>query len=180
MRLTVIPADGVILKDMVPLRFDFRSIPGVDAIHALQWNDGKGEIERPGLPNEPISDENVIAPYLAAYEEEEARIQQTKAEQEMLDRHYIKDGKEWVFDLKAAKDAALSRIRRAASAVITAKYPSWYQSNVALGIYDAAVGDSMVASIAAVIVESNRCEDLIDVATTEEEINAVTPAWPVL
>jgi len=74
----------------------------------------------------------------------------------------------------------LAEIRADAKAVIEAKYPVWYQANVANGIYSTVIGDTMKAGITSVITESNRCEDLVDAATTEAEINAVTPVWPVL
>lgn len=44
---------------------------------------------------------------------------------------------------------------------ILAVYPVWYQSNVALGIYGTPVADKLRDDIAAVITESNRCEQLI-------------------
>jgi len=82
--------------------------------------------------------------------------------------------------LSVIKSGKMASIRADASAVILTKYPVWYQVNVANGIYSAAIGDVMKAEITSVITESNRCEDLVDVATTEAKVNAVTPVWPVL
>lgn len=93
---------------------------------------------------------------------------------------YYWDGAAWVYDLLLGKAAKLAQIRSDASAIITAKYPLWYQTNVANGVYSEAIGATMKAGIAAVITESNRCEDLVDAATTVEEIAAATPNWPAL
>ncbi len=82
--------------------------------------------------------------------------------------------------MSVIKSDKLTKIREDAKTIIESKYPTWYQANVANGIYSEAIGDTMKAGIALVIAESNRCEDLVDSATTEAQINAVTPNWPVL
>lgn len=93
---------------------------------------------------------------------------------------YYWEGSVWVYDLPSGKVKRLIEIRSAAAAVILNKYPVWYQTNVATGIYPEAIGDAMKAGIASVIAESNRCEDLVDAATSEAEVSAVTPNWPAL
>jgi len=92
---------------------------------------------------------------------------------------YVWTGQEWTADVDAMKAKKLSLIRAGAATVILAKYPDWVQRNVALGLYPEVVGDAMKAAIGSVIAESNRCEDLVELATTAEEIDAVSPAWPV-
>ena len=82
--------------------------------------------------------------------------------------------------LSVIKSEKLASIRANAKRIIEKKYPLWFQANVSNGIYSDAVGDTMKAGIVSVITESNRCEDLVDAATTVEQINAVTPNWPVL
>lgn len=57
--------------------------------------------------------------------------------------------------------------------------PWWRQRNAALGLCESAEATAIVDWIAATRVESNRCEALVDAATTLEEINAVEPIWPV-
>lgn len=180
MKVTVIPVDRFMSIDGVGYLFDVSSVPGSSDIHAIQWDGTRGHVERSGLPNEPIDDPSILAPYIAAYQAEAARIAAEKEKAAWETKHYKWSGTAWLYDLVAGKAAALAAIRRSAMAVIEAKYPQWYQSNVANGIYSAEIGDAMRAGIAAVIVESNRCEDMIDAATSEAAVNAVTPQWPKL
>ena len=177
MRLTVIPNDRFMSKDGKGLFFDFISAPD---IRAIQWDTNHGHIERSGQPNELITDEAYLASYVAAYDAEAARLEAERAEAEWEAKHYKWNGSAWIYDLPEGKGAKLAKIRTEAETVILTKYPVWYQANVANGIYSAAIGDVMKAEITSVITESNRCEDLVDVATTEAKVNAVTPVWPVL
>lgn len=55
----------------------------------------------------------------------------------------------------------MSVVRMECQRHILATYPVWYQSNVALGIYGQPIADKLRDDIAAVITESNRCEQLI-------------------
>ena len=80
-----------------------------------------------------------------------------------------------IADAKVARNVA---IRAEAQTVITADYPLWFQSNVALGVYDSTVGDPMKAAIAAIIVASNTAEDAVEACTTLAEIRNTTPTWP--
>lgn len=66
----------------------------------------------------------------------------------------------------------LARLRGETGAIITAAYPLWFQANCANGIYPLPVAEKMAAEIAAVIAESNRCEDLIITG------QPATPVWP--
>jgi|GEM_PF-4011516 len=59
-----------------------------------------------------------------------------------------------------------------------AGYPQWFQNNCANGLYPSATGDAMTAYIALVITESNRCEDLVEVAATIDDALAVEANWP--
>ena len=79
-----------------------------------------------------------------------------------------------IADAKVARNIA---IRAEAQGIITADYPLWFQSNVALGVYDSTVGDPMKAAIAAIIVASNTAEDAVEACTTLAEIRAVVPVW---
>ena len=56
-------------------------------------------------------------------------------------------------------------------------YPQWFQNNVANGLYPSEIGNTMKDYIALVIVECNRCEDVIITGTLLESL-AVTPVWP--
>ena len=74
--------------------------------------------------------------------------------------------------LESVRQGAADRIE------IDAGYPAWFQTNVANGIYPA--NDTMTDFIAAVITESNRCEDLITAAATIDIALEVSPSWPAL
>jgi len=82
--------------------------------------------------------------------------------------------------LAEVKSDRLTAIRREARTRIEAKYPSWYQNNVALGIYPQSFGDTMKDAIASVIQASNVAEDAVDAATTVADAVAVQPTWPVI
>lgn len=80
----------------------------------------------------------------------------------------------------ALKETRKKEIRAECEAVNYSYYPIWHQTNVANGIYGADVGDPMKAHIAAVLSESNRCEDLVDAPETDtmEKIRGIVPSWP--
>lgn len=99
-------------------------------------------------------------------------------EEQPNDKYYW-NGTVWIYDLDKGKTEKLSKIRTDAKMIIEAKYPIWYQTNVANAVYSEAVGIIMKTAIASIITESNRCEDLVDASTTEVEVDAVTPNWPV-
>lgn len=74
--VTVVPSDGLIIVDGEALRFDFSAPAG---LHALQWHDGGGHTEWNAGPNQPLSDAQYaedVAPYVALWEAEKARVEQ--------------------------------------------------------------------------------------------------------
>ena len=79
--VTVIPSDGIISVDGEVLFLD-----GItsETFHALQWHDGAGHVEPGnGLPNEELSTDDYavrVAPFVALWEEEKARLEQAAAE----------------------------------------------------------------------------------------------------
>ena len=81
--VTVIPSDGIIAVDGEVLFLD-----GIksETFHALQWHDGAGHVEPgDGLPNEELSTDDYagrVAPFVALWEEEKARLEQAAAEAE--------------------------------------------------------------------------------------------------
>lgn len=73
--VTVIPSDGIVSVDGEVLFLD-----GIksETFHALQWHSGAGHVEPgDGLPNEALSADDYeerVAPYVALWEEEKARL----------------------------------------------------------------------------------------------------------
>lgn len=81
--VTVVPSDSLIIVDGVPLRFDFSAPAG---LHALQWRDGGGHMEWADDLNHPLSGPELyaeeVAPYVALWEAEKARLERENAEAE--------------------------------------------------------------------------------------------------
>lgn len=66
MRITVIPADRLIRRDEQAVNLPDWPFDD-DEIHAVQWYDSWGEIEKTGYPkpqNEVFTDLTVLSPYL--------------------------------------------------------------------------------------------------------------------
>lgn len=86
-RVTVVPADRLVIVDGLALTFDFNA-PG--RMHALQWDGKQGHIEWLGYGHEPPRNELLtadiyadrVAPYVKMWEEEKARLEQAAAEAE--------------------------------------------------------------------------------------------------
>lgn len=86
-RVTVVPADRLVIVDGQALTFDFNA-PG--RMHALQWDGLQGNVEWDGSGHEPPRNELLtadsyadrIAPYVKLWEEEKARLEQAAAEAE--------------------------------------------------------------------------------------------------
>jgi len=79
MKITVIPSDNFMSKDGVGLFFDFSAIRGIQSVHAIQWDEDHGHIERTGYPNDEFTNVGVLAPLLAAYDAEIARLEAVTA-----------------------------------------------------------------------------------------------------
>lgn len=70
MQITVVPEDRLIVKDGVPLVFDFP----VDAcIHAISWYGGSGDIERNTGGSTPCAVTDA-QPFIDLYDAEIARL----------------------------------------------------------------------------------------------------------
>ncbi len=72
--VTVIPSDNLVIVDGVPLVFGFAAPAN---LHALQWNDGAGEMEWTDDINHPLTEQDYaddIAPFVALWEAEKARL----------------------------------------------------------------------------------------------------------
>ena len=86
-RVTVVPADRLVIVDGQALTFEFFA-PG--RMHALQWDGKQGHIEWLGSGHEPLRNELLtadsyadrVAPYVKMWEDEKARLEQAAAEAE--------------------------------------------------------------------------------------------------
>ena len=86
-RVTVVPADRLVIVDGQALMFEF-SAP--ERMHALQWDGKQGHIEWLGSGDEPPHNEPLaadsyagqVAPYVELWKEEKARLEQAAAEAE--------------------------------------------------------------------------------------------------
>lgn len=80
--------------------------------------------------------------------------------------------------LDEAKAEKLFHIRDDSRIAIYNKYPIWMQANAANGIYSEDDSAPMLAYISNMVAESNRCEALINSATSVKKVRDVTPEWP--
>lgn len=88
-RVTVVPADRLVIVDGLALTFDFNA---PKRMHALQWDGKQGHIEWLGSGDEPPHNEPLaadsyagqVAPYVELWKEEKARLEQAAAEAEAV------------------------------------------------------------------------------------------------
>lgn len=83
--VTVIPGDGVISVNGIPMQFKFPPVAGHEKVHAIQWHYGSGTLELDGFTGEPLTAadyDRAVAPYVQFWTTEKARREAEKAEQE--------------------------------------------------------------------------------------------------
>lgn len=80
--VTVVPVDNVILVNNTPLQFDYKPIEGHEQVHAIQWHSGKGVLEFADYSGRDADYETDIAPYVALWESEKARLDAEAAAKE--------------------------------------------------------------------------------------------------
>ena len=80
--VTIVPVDNVILVNNTPLQFDYKPIEGHEQVHAIQWHDGKGVIEFSDYTGRDADYETDVAPYVALWEAEKARLDAEAAAKE--------------------------------------------------------------------------------------------------
>lgn len=81
-RVTVVPADRLVIVDGYALCFDYTS---PDGMHALQWDGKSGHTEWINGPNQALAPEDydtLVAPYVTAWEQEQNRLEQAATEAE--------------------------------------------------------------------------------------------------
>ena len=82
---TVIPGDGVISVNGVPMQFKFPPVAGHEKVHAIQWHEGNGTLELDGFTSEPLTADDydrAVAPYVQFWNTEKAKLDAEAAEQE--------------------------------------------------------------------------------------------------
>lgn len=72
--VTIVPVDNVILVNGTPLQFKYSPIEGHKQVHAIQWHDGKGVLEFTDYSGRDAVYETDVAPYVALWEAEKARL----------------------------------------------------------------------------------------------------------
>lgn len=80
--VTIVPVDNVILVNGIHLQLDFKPIEGHEQVHAIQWHDGKGVIEFSDYTGRNADYEADVAPYVALWEAEKARLDAEAAAKE--------------------------------------------------------------------------------------------------
>nr|DAE71818.1 MAG TPA: protein of unknown function DUF4376 [Bacteriophage sp.] len=83
--VTVIPGDGVISVNGIPMQFKFPPVAGHEKVHAIQWHYGSGTLELDGFTGEPLTAadyDRAVAPYVQFWTTEKARREAEKAAQE--------------------------------------------------------------------------------------------------
>ena len=83
--VTVIPGDGVISVNGVPMQFKFPPVAGHEKVHAIQWHEGNGTLELDGFTSEPLTADDydrAVAPYVQFWNTEKAKLDAEAAEQE--------------------------------------------------------------------------------------------------
>ena len=81
-------------------------------------------------------------------------------------------------ELPATKAASIAANRAECSRRIFERYPTGRQLSALAGLYDSANVATMVDWIAANIAAENTAADAIEAATTVQQVEAVTVAWP--
>lgn len=77
--VTVVPSDRLIIVDGTPLQFGFTAPAN---LHAVQWHEGRGEMEWTDDINHPLTPGDYaedVAPFVALWEAEKARLDEEAA-----------------------------------------------------------------------------------------------------
>ena len=141
-RVTVVPADRLVIVDGLALTFDFNA---PERMHALQWDGKQGHIEWLGSGDEPPHNEPLaadsyagqVAPYVKMWEEEKARLEQAAAEAEAA-RLAEYNSEEARFErLRSGRDQRLA----ATDYLLMPDYPLSDDQRIILQVYRQALRD---------------------------------------
>lgn len=117
-----------------------------------------------------------------------------KTTQEPPSPHHVWDGTTWTLMLKTAKTLKKTEFKRKAHNVIVSRLPDWKQRNLTARMVELVdkgkqnlttteqaemdAARTEWAWVKDVRTESDRVETEVEAAETNEEVEAVTPAWP--
>lgn len=141
-RVTVVPADRLVIVDGLALTFDFNA---PERMHALQWDGKQGHIEWLGSGDEPPHNEPLaadsyagqVAPYVELWKEEKARLEQAAAEAEAA-RLADYNSEEARFErLRSGRDQRLA----ATDYLLMPDYPLSDDQRIILQVYRQALRD---------------------------------------
>lgn len=122
--VTVVPVDTVILVNNVPLQFDYKPIKGHEQVHAIQWHSGKGVLEFTDYTGRDADYETDIAPYVALYQAEKARLDAEaaakKAEYNLLENVVARKLDELNAKLEETKTSSAAHITSSTGYVVNA------------------------------------------------------------
>ena len=122
--VTVVPVDNVILVNNTPLQFDYKPIEGHEQVHAIQWHDGKGVLEFTDYSGRDADYEADVAPYVALYQAEKARLDAEaaakKAEYNRLENVVARKLDELNAKLEEAKASSAAHITSSTGYVVNA------------------------------------------------------------
>lgn len=99
-------------------------------------------------------------------------------------RYILQNGKytqaaDWpTKQLAAAKAEVQTANKTACTQIILSRYPLTIQQSASLGVYPAAVRDTMADFIGRCIAEENRVFDLAEAAVSIEQLAVIIPQWP--
>lgn len=192
--VTVIPADGMIMVDGVPLWFAFEAPAN---LHALQWHGGGGEMEWTDDVNHPLTPEDYaedVAPFVALWETEKERLEEKARQPPTLE------------EAKAAKLMAINATADTSMSLLTATYPdreiaTFDKQEAEARVYSAdptaptpllsalsqargvpldelarrvlVKADTFAVSSGCIIGQRQALEDRLDACTTVEEVEAL-------
>lgn len=141
-RVTIVPADRLVIVDGQALTFEF-SAP--ERMHALQWDGLQGHIEWKGYGHEPPRNELLtadsyadrVAPYVKMWEEEKTRLEQAAAEAEAARLAEYNSEAARFERLRAERDRRLAET----DYLLMADYPLSENQRTVLQVYRQALRD---------------------------------------
>lgn len=77
MRLTIIPADNVVIIDGEAKPMQLDAYPALKGIHAVQWSGDKGHVERDDQPNETLDNLRVFQDIVTAWRAKPSELRAT-------------------------------------------------------------------------------------------------------